>query len=64
MWTRTAYDVKCPRSDCEHFKTDARQNPCLGCTCNQWVGDTKNKTFRYVPTRMPEIKEVKQNERA
>ena len=58
MWKKPTYNVKCPRSDCEHFKTDARENPCLGCTCNQWV-EGVNRAFRYKPTGMPERKEKK-----
>lgn len=58
MWERTTYSIKCPRSDCEHFQTDARENPCLGCTCNQWV-EGVNRAFRYKPTGMPERKERK-----
>lgn len=30
MWEQITYDIKCPRYDCEHFKKDASENPCLG----------------------------------
>ena len=56
MWKKPTYNVKCPRSDCEHFQTDAREDPCLGCTCNQFV-EGANRAFRYKATGMPERKD-------
>lgn len=54
MWEQITYDIKCPRYDCEHFKKDASENPCLGCTCKyKWV-EGVNRAFRYKPTGMPE----------
>jgi hypothetical protein len=58
MWTNISTKIKCPRGDCLHTKCAADEQPCVGCTCNQY-SDSMGRTFRYKPTRMPERKERK-----
>lgn len=57
MWTNPTYNVKCPRSDCLHFKTAAGDFPCGGCTCNN-MAEGLVRQFRYEPKQGKERKDA------
>lgn len=55
MWTNISTTIKCPRGDCAHAKTDAKEEPCSSCTCNQY-STSLCRTFRFAPKGLPEIR--------
>lgn len=63
MWTNISTKIKCPRGDCLHTECAADEQPCSGCTCNQY-SDSMGRTFRYEPKDLMKIgKEEKSDSR-